>query len=335
MELNSRVSRARARDLAGSMQQHGPTDIKEVMDWPVFAFASLQASEHLLPPHALARLHMFLEEGVSTSSAYSGMGGDIVGCQLMFREAQRVGCVSQQAVGFHWQHAGDVDEVCRSVLKSFEPKWAPRHITTDLADRIPAGLLDELDKNAPKRDGDPKDFDRRYGAMRDSFKDWKAAGKDIFGAGTKCWCVQHNDWCEIYKPAVSCKLSLGWAGTTCLDICRPGKRFGHHGPHSKTFRIWLEERRCRREHIYIQESTQDFCTADIDCELGDLFDVFGVLLGPEDFGWWSSRPRHFCIMILKEHGVLAVDNFSSFEQMFARCRSGLSHKGHMFWCAKL
>ncbi len=150
----------------------------------------------------------------------------------------------------------------------------------------------------------------------------------------------HKKKCKIYVRGSgpgkgrSHEMTLGWAGTSCLDVCRPGKRRGRLGPQSKAFKVWCAERRARREKIYFQESTEDFDPAAIVEEVGDLFTVQAVLMGPEDFGWWCSRRRSFCILILKAAGVLAGD-FETFMKLFFRsrpCGQGC-RKGHMFWAA--
>ena len=60
---------------------------------------------------------------------------------------------------------------------------------------------------------------------------------------------------------------------------------------SNAFKVWSQERRKTLEELYIQESTQFFEVAQIHDEIGDIYDVYNLHLGPESFGLWASRPH--------------------------------------------
>lgn len=52
-------------------------------------------------------------------------------------------------------------------------------------------------------------------------------GEDLFSASTPSWCHLHGQECEIYDAERGENLfCTGWAGTSCLDVCRPGRRRG-------------------------------------------------------------------------------------------------------------
>ena len=177
-------------------------------------------------------------------------------------------------------------------------------------------------------------FTRQYEAMSAIF------ANDLpkcFNDDTTSWCCIHQKKCRIYDTdsgiEKKCALQLGWAGTSCLDVCRPGKRLGRFGPTSKAFKTWCQERLVRQENLYIQESTELFDKQSILDEVGNMYDVFCLLLGPELFGWWTSRPRHFCVLVLKASGSLATCSLDSFLQIFCRARPVDGLKGHAFWCA--
>ena len=61
--------------------------------------------------------------------------------------------------------------------------------------------------------------------------------------------------------------------------------------------------------------------------------VYCIVTGPEDFGWWSRRPRKFCIMVLRSRAKLLVDDMTSFQSTFFKQRDDTGQRGGMFWCA--
>ena len=114
----------------------------------------------------------------------------------------------------------------------------------------------------------------------------------LFGHDCTSSCEVHGPKCKIYQSTSGiqrCGMKMGWAGTSCLDVCRTGKRAGRYGPMNKPFKVWAWERRKSQEELYFQESTEDFDAQSIIDELGDLFHVHNMRFGPENLGWWTRR----------------------------------------------
>ena len=137
----------------------------------------------------------------------------------------------------------------------------------------------------------------------------------------------------IYKAAKDYDMKIGWAGTSCIDHCRPGKRRGEHGPTSVVFQTWAAERRQRQEVLYFQENTEDFKPDILRRVLGDIYEINSMFLGPENCGWWANRPRHFCILVLKSAGTLAQTDLGAFMRYMCNARPQDCLQGQMFWCA--
>ncbi len=81
-------------------EQFGPETIEEVCLWPETVLKTLVSAEDsgLLAPGGLERLKASLQKGVSISSNYSGMAGDVMGCQWM-EQARPQG----KRFGWFWQ----------------------------------------------------------------------------------------------------------------------------------------------------------------------------------------------------------------------------------------
>jgi hypothetical protein len=88
-------------------------------------------------------------------------------------------------------------------------------------------------------------------------------------------------------------LTLHVAGTTCTDWSRRGQRAGLAGKSTRPFYIWVHERLRRREHIIIQECTEDFPESLLHEALGQYYEIYTILLGPDDLGWPVRRPRKY------------------------------------------
>ena len=281
-----------------------------------------------------------LHQGVSLSSAYSGMAGDLVGIRFLEEHMHDIGFLRPGARGTHWVHSGDIDPLCQRVLLACEG-WGPDYVTGDLCDRLPTATRQLLDTVCPLSSGDPQYFPDQYAAMLAILQQAEgSSGDKLFNDDTKVMCLKHKMECNVYAPEnvrqSDFKMSIGWAGTSCLGVCSPGKKLGPQGPQSKAFLVRVRERRARREQIYFQESTPAFSEQELLKHLHDLYDVFTKVIGPEDFGWWAARPRRFCVLVLKAAGVLIADNdLSSFAEAFFKPRLSMSETpgGHMFWCA--
>ena len=58
------------------------------------------------------------------------------------------------------------------------------------------------------------------------------------------------------------------------------------------------ERRSRREHLVITECTEDFPVELLIELLGHVYKIESFILGPEMLGWWVTRRRRFCVLVL-------------------------------------
>ena len=72
---------------AAAANSFGPLSITEVCNWPHSVWQSFVegAKSGRLAAGSMERLHNLLTAGVAVCSAYSGMAGDIMGCQWMFQ----------------------------------------------------------------------------------------------------------------------------------------------------------------------------------------------------------------------------------------------------------
>jgi hypothetical protein len=306
-------------------------NIYEVNDWPRAIWGAMKngAASGVISGHCIDRLRSVLQQGVAVSTAYSGMGGDFMGLRMTEEAMLLDHFLPSGSTGFKWTHCCDTDSVCRRVLCSFREDRAV-HITRNICDRLPQDLQAAMDRVCPEAGGDPELFECQFDAMKALLQ---SAVGSAFSGDTQSYCDVHEKSCKIYdsEGGEEFAMKIGWAGTSCLDVCRPGKRLGRYGPQSKAFLTWVFERRARREQVYFQESTEDFDPKSISGELGDIYTVFSILLSPEDFGWWASRPRRFSVMVLRSAGFLSM-NFDDFVNVFFRGRPA-GAKGHMFWCA--
>ena len=88
-----------------------------------------------------------ISNGINFSTAYSGSGADATGCFLMQIQMERCGFLPYKSIGFKWLHAGDIMPECVAVLKSYDKKWRPEHITNNLLDRLPADVRAEIENS--------------------------------------------------------------------------------------------------------------------------------------------------------------------------------------------
>ena len=70
----------------------GPKSARECSNWPDGAWEAMQDADakRMLPPHSLEKLRTLLCSSIDADSAYSGMGGDVMGLHFM-TQARRLG----------------------------------------------------------------------------------------------------------------------------------------------------------------------------------------------------------------------------------------------------
>ena len=111
-----------------------------------------------------------------------------------------------------------------------------------------------------------------------------------------------------------------------------GHRLGIFGPWSILFLAWVHERRQRQEPLVFHECTIGFKEEVLQEKLSDLYDIHTVAVGPEDFGWWVSRPHKLSILILRSAAVF-IGDIEMFHRVFIKHRTADSDCGSMFVCA--
>jgi len=169
MELFTRRESREAIRRAEQENRFGPRTAQEACNWPCEVWQSILAASKsgLLPPGYLDRLRATMVQGISCSSAYSGVAGDILGCQFMVQEMLRTGFLPEDAMGLVWVHCGDLDPSCQKALCSFKKPWQPHHVTRDIMERLPSSTAAWLEKTCPDAYGDPEFYEAVRGHVSD------------------------------------------------------------------------------------------------------------------------------------------------------------------------
>jgi len=261
------------RKACASAMLKGPRDDQACRQWPDTIVDDLMLADgSALPPGVMKRLCSHVNRGLHMSSAYSGIAGDVMGATFVVECLINRGLLpAPLSDRLCFMDASDYDLSCQKALHSFREPVGPRHIFGDLNHRLPAHTQELLDSVAPTKTCQKENYDLQWQAMCAVLD----AEPGLFSDGCKSECFRHKGLCHLYgwQQGLEGKLTIHWAGTTCIDFSSMGHSRGAFGPHSRTFAIWIRERRRRLEILIFQECTVHFPQDLIQAELDDLYQV--------------------------------------------------------------
>lgn len=315
-------------------RRDAPATLQGMMQWPLRMFDRMQgALGGVLDDGARDRVRDLLQEGVSVSTAYSGVGAPEIALSLAFKGALDSGWAPSQAAGFSFTQAVDIKQHAQTILLDHsEPS---NHVFADLNDRLPRRLREVLDGLESVEVDADDDLMNRTAAFEDMINVLIQMEPDLFKNHPKAFCAKHSRSC-CFSETASAKLRVHIAGLTCKDFSRRkrGRKF-QFGTSGRPMLIWAFERRHSKEDIILVENTQDFDMALLERVLGELYEMFTFVAGPEDLGWWSSRHRRFIVMVLKSDEIKSCATPDQFLKIFGALRPEDADcpRGDMFFAA--
>ena len=225
---HSATHRGRDRSFAAGELRPGPHDYATAMDdWAPEQRRALAEDV----PGSMVQLQEVIGRGIDVTTHYSGTGAAEMACAA----------IAPGQVKFHG--ACDFNPTCRKVLIHHGAESAAEHVTTDLCERPPPHILEQLraelrthqDKlGAPSRASTPSRSPERevvkaiglqwvVAAMR-MLSQWVLAREDA------AYCCRHDRHCPAF-PARSKRFHLEIDGINCQPWSAQGKALG-----------WLDER---------------------------------------------------------------------------------------------
>ena len=297
-----------------SSMPKGPECFEELMEWPSFILKEVVADEE-----RKRRLHQVFRQGLSVTSAYSGMDAPRE-CLTQVAEAMRIFCEFWPRI--EYVHSCDIAELPQKVLR-----WIAENVDggqscvfSDLEDRLPEDAREHLQALAPAENADKETKAAAYLQMWDYLRDHRHACFHQFGTS---FCLVHQRQCRVLGPATVPEaesqeldplsnspgaglvssgpwnpFKLNLAGTVCKGWSYAGGRLQFAHASERPHAVWLAERKARAEQnaedAFVQECTLGYpAEAKLRSNLEDTHEIVMVKTGPENQGWPTTRPRSF------------------------------------------
>ena len=234
------------------------------------------------------------------------------------------------------QHTCDSAPHCRKTLQAYDETWRPKHITRDIADRVPIDKLQEMQRQLPlvtdRKEAQRMKFDS-IKVLAGQFFDSLRASPVESVCDLHCDDGEHCDLygplscddgehCDLYGP-LSCPtdedehrplnygdcnaLTLNASGVVCKNVSRIGSRSGDTGSGALSQILWTAERRAMQEDMVMIECTEDFDPAGIQYEMDASHNCCSAVLKAHYSGDAYNRTRKSSMLCHRERTVVVED----------------------------
>ena len=320
-----------------SISSHGdgPRTIRDCFRWPEFLLGVVTAFG------GMDVLMENLEPGICTSSVFSGMECHNVALNCLVAAVQkRYGDRLMEQLVVNWS-ACDSSEKCRQLLRNAKVQFRPKHIFTNVQDRLAIELQGFFDSeferhmqeytmltfNGETHSNAAKCLGRK---LADVLFD-KAATVGLLRRGL---CYMHGPGdceCEVRPPPTSGQQEFHFGGIPCDSFSTRGSMFDLLHDTCKSLTVMLADLVEQETDFGIYECTPRFPVEIIlnNALIMSIYFVSHMIMCPSHYGLPSNRKRVILVVINKKRRVI-LHSFTSFA---ARCRRRVVATGSIFWCS--
>ena len=231
----------------------GPSTLEGTFEWPEQYAIALEAD-------LLKQLDTNLADGVDIITDYSGMGCFEQALGLVVDQRRRAGIVFPDINNYR---ACDVAPVPQRVLLAVDGSMAPKHVFSNILDRIPTQTLRQL---KDLEEGLQQELRHRIASGEELQAVREAVGKTLVdkvwdileraNSNEEAFCLKHGRRCGLDPPPSSRRrLLVACAGSTCKDFSAFGKQLQEAGSHCLPFLSWAWGLRQCLPDIVIHENT--------------------------------------------------------------------------------
>ena len=271
----------------------GPANLQQLLQYPRHIVSRLVDDPELnrclpLPCHSE---HGAIAQGVRHDirlyTRYSGMGTPEIVARFIEKEFMHRFAISEFITH---EEAWDLKKPARKILLDLHDGVRPQHIFGDMMGMLQPDIAAAM---STLHDGNTS-----------SWSDMKAL---LWAGGPAV--IKSTSYCYIHKKECAfgtrgkrgAQLTMLVAGITCKDFSTANRhRRGVLGPSGRVLLVFLMEVKANLYDIVLTECVIEQDLAPVDELLSPMYDWCTWCWGPEDAGWWTVRPRRFCIFTLKQ-----------------------------------
>ena len=299
----------------------GPATYEETlntMGFIVDQYCQRMPSEATPPPsdHSVrAVLESMITKKVTIATDYSGCGTPEMASDLVS------GAVQERGLGgplFRHHRARESDVQCQRILAGYPDSSRPKHILTNILDRLKFDqqfVKNKLNmaligmENTCKAAG--ADASRRCELVREHGRDyarwlWKHLSSKYTNLETQC--VACESLCPVHPAPADRRDSLYMliVGNTCTPWSQMGKRLGWLHECTAVYLCFLQDALRAAPEFIISECTPSFDHELMEELTGGMYVTQSMVFSPVDLGLPARRRRRYTISIRKDMFVFNI-----------------------------
>ena len=251
---------------------------------PLLSFCFVQDALTKLDTGGLDIVDLVTDRHVTTSSCFTGIGGDLVCNDLVhggiarYLRYNRSDLPSNRlAMTLSSLWTCEKSPKCQEEIFAQPPHMQPLHVFGDIREFVPKHLRKNIGlDNGTELDARDLKAILPWATMR-----------------TSAWCYKHGKTCTLERS------DFHSSSPPCTDDSRSGRRGGEDGVNRKHFYIFVGMRRTLRENFVRCENVDEFGVSELNELLGDLYVIVKVRTEAHDYGYCTNRLRQDVHLILK------------------------------------